>query len=76
MRGRGSGRGTECNRGEQTDFGVCRFKPYLKQAVIEVGVDGFVVDVDAFDNGGRQPTTTFQHSAAIHPVLLPVVSSP
>ncbi len=34
---------SERDRGEQTDFGVREFVPYLKQAVIEVGVDGFAL---------------------------------
>ncbi len=34
---------SERDRGEQTDFGVRRLDPYLKQAVIEVGVDGFAL---------------------------------
>lgn len=34
---------SERDRGEQTDFGVRRLVPYLKQAVIEVDVDGFAL---------------------------------
>jgi len=34
---------SERDRGEETDFGVRRLVPHLKQAVIEVGVDGFVL---------------------------------
>ncbi len=66
---------SERDRGEQTDFGVRELVPYLKQAVIEVGVDGFVVDVNAFDDGGCQPAPTFQNPAAIRLILLPVFSS-
>ncbi len=70
---------SERDRGEQTDFGVRRFVPYLKQAVIEVDVEwlraGFVVDVNAFDDGDCQPAPTFKNPAAIRLVLLPVVST-
>ena len=47
MRGRGGVEveavESERDRGEQIDLGVRRFVPYLKQAVIEVGVDGLAL---------------------------------
>ncbi len=62
---------SEYDRGEQTDLGVWRFDPYLKQAVIEVGVDGFALVLSSNPTCSTTVAVNlhprFQHSAVLLP---------